>query len=60
MFDHPLNLQTVYSSTLYVNFHSKMQKKVEIVSTGKKNSTASLKNSTDVTAPSVRFSNYGV
>ena len=48
------------TSNLYVNFHSKMQKKVEILSTGKKNSTASLKNSTHVTAPSVRFSNYVV
>ena len=47
----PLSLQGVYSFILYVNFHSKMQKKA-------KNSTATLKNSTDASALSARFSNY--
>ena len=27
MFDHPYSLQGVYSSILYANFYSKMQKK---------------------------------
>ena len=57
MCDHPLNLQGVYSSILYVNFQSKMQKNSHCVSAGKKN-TAILKNSTDVSAPSACFSNY--
>ena len=55
MFHHPLSLQGVYSSILYVNLNSKMQKSSNCVSTGKKNSTASLKNSTDVFAPSGVF-----
>ena len=46
MFDHPLSLQGVYSSILYVNFQSKMQKKV-VCPLAKKISTASLKNSTN-------------
>ena len=57
MVDHPLILQGVYSSILSDNFHSKMQKNSTCLSTGK-NSTARLKNSTDVSAPSARFSNY--
>ena len=55
MFDHPLNLQSAYSSTFYVNFHSKMPKKQYLCVHWQKNSTESLKNSTDVSA---RFSNY--
>ena len=49
MFDHPLSLQGVYSSILYVNFQSKMQKKV-VCPLAKKISTASLKNSIDASA----------
>jgi len=57
MFDHPLGSHGFYSFMLCINFHSKIQKNSTCVSTGKK-STASLKNSTDVSAPSARFSNY--
>ena len=59
MFDHLLWVQGVYSSILYLNFHSKMQKKTVLACPLAKNSKASLKNSTDVFAPSSRFSNYG-
>ena len=53
MFVHPLSLRGVFSSILYVTFHIKIQKKNEKIS------TASLKNSKDVSAPSSRFSKYG-
>ena len=56
MFDHPLNLQGVYSSNLYVNFHSKMQKQ-NLRAHWQKNSTTSLKNSTGVSASSAHLSN---
>ena len=63
MFKHPLSLQGVYSSILFVNLHRKMQKSSNCVSTGKKIAQqaqiASLKNSTDVSAPFARFPNYG-
>ena len=55
MFDHPLSLQGVCSSILYDT--AKFRK--TCVSTGKIISTASLKNSKDVSAPSSHFSKYG-
>ena len=57
MFDHPLSLQGVYSSIFYANFHSKMQKRHLHVQ-WQRSSTASLKNSTNMSALSARFSNY--
>ena len=53
MFDDPLSLQGVYSS----NFHSKMQKITVLACQLAKNSTASQKNCTDVSAPSACFYN---
>ena len=53
-----LSLEGVYSSILYVSFHSKMQTKQLLRVNWQKNGTASLKNSKDVSAPSARFSNY--
>ena len=55
--NHPLRLQDDYSSILYVNFRSKMQNTLLACTLAKKN-TASLKNSTDMSLPSARFSNY--
>ena len=60
MFDHPCSLQGVYSSIFNVNFPCKMQENqyLRVHCTLAKNSTASLKNSTDMSAPSARFSKY--
>ena len=59
MFDHPLSLQGVFSSILCINFPNAKTKKANLRAHWKKNRTASLKNSTDLSAPSACFSNYG-
>ena len=61
MFDHPssLQIQGAYSCILYSIFKAKCKKKLNLRVQWQKISTASLKNSKDVSAPSSRFSKYG-
>ena len=56
----PVSLQSVYLSTLYQFSQQNAKKNRTCMSTGKQISTASLKNCTDVSAPSARFSNFAM